>query len=87
MPAQPRTCSVHVTPREAEVLDLLSQGLNDKEIGLSLSLTTRTVKGHIAKAASKLRVRGDKTGHRILLARYWGYPLFRIGAGIESQGE
>jgi hypothetical protein len=44
MPAAQRMdCSVHVTPREAEVLDLLAMGFGDAEIGETMGLATRTV--------------------------------------------
>ena len=84
MPARRRALSVHVTRREADVLNLLSQGLGDKEIGVALGIATRTVKSHIAKAASKLGVRNQKTGHRILLAKFWECPIFRLGAGWDD---
>ena len=79
MPARGRrVCSVHVTQREAEVLDMLVKGLGDAEIALTVGMATHTVKGHISRLATKLQVNSDKTGHRILLARYWEYPMFRI---------
>jgi DNA-binding NarL/FixJ family response regulator len=81
MTARRRAFSVHVTPREVEVLNLLALGFADAEIGETMGLATRTVKGHIGALAEKLQINSDKTGHRILLARYWGYPMFRIGAG------
>ncbi len=82
MPARPRAFSVYVTPREVQVLDLLTTGLGDAEIGKILHLSTHTIKGHVNRVAIKLHVNSDKTGHRILLARYWSCVLFRIGAGI-----
>jgi DNA-binding CsgD family transcriptional regulator len=84
MPARPGARSVHVTPREVEVLDLLVQGLGNAEIGVALGIGTRTVKGHVAKAASRLGVRGDKTGVHILLAKFWQCPIFRLGAGWDD---
>jgi DNA-binding NarL/FixJ family response regulator len=81
MLAGPGACSVYVTPREVEILDLLCEGFGDAEIGLTIGMATHTVKGHIGRLAAKLQVNSDKTGHRILLARYWEYPMFRIGAG------
>jgi DNA-binding NarL/FixJ family response regulator len=85
MPAAQRMdCPVHVTPREAEVLDLLAMGFGDAEIGETMGLATRTVKGYIGGLAEKLQVNSDKTGHRVLLARYWQYPIFRIGAGFDD---
>jgi DNA-binding CsgD family transcriptional regulator len=81
MPARRRLTSVHVTPREAEVLHFLAQGLGNAEIAVTLGMSTRSVKGHINRVANKLHVNSDQTGHRILLARYWQYPIFRVGAG------
>ena len=79
--ARPGACSVHVTRREIQVLDLLATGLGNAEIAAILGLATRSVKGHLDRAAVKLQVNSDKTGHRILLARLWHCELFRIGAG------
>jgi len=82
--ARPGARSVHVTRRDVDVSDLLPQGFGDKEIGVALGIGTRTVKSHIAKTASRLGVRGDKTGHRILLAKFWQCPIFRLGAGWDE---
>ena len=57
MPARPRSCSVLVTRREAQVLSLLAQGFANGEIGVTLGLETSTVKHHINSAADKLHVR------------------------------
>ena len=65
MPARRPAFSVHVTPREVEVLNLLAQGLANEEIGLALRMATRTVKGHIHKLAAKLQVNSERTGPRI----------------------
>ena len=70
-----------MTPREVEVLDLLTQGFGNAEIGVTLGMATRTVKSHIARCAAKFGVHSSETGYRILLARYWSCELFRIGAG------
>jgi DNA-binding NarL/FixJ family response regulator len=78
MPARRRAFSVHVTPREVAVLNLLSHGFGNAEIGVTLGVETSTVKHHINSAAAKLHVHS-----RILLARYWSCELFRIGAGTE----
>jgi DNA-binding NarL/FixJ family response regulator len=60
MPAAQRMdCSVHVTPREAEVLDLLALGFGDAEIGETMGLATRTVASerHPHPEGSQSRVR------------------------------
>lgn len=46
-----------LTPRENEVLALLSKGCVDKEIALALGLSVWTVHGHIKKIFERLRVR------------------------------
>jgi DNA-binding NarL/FixJ family response regulator len=82
MPARLRAFSVHVTPREVEILDLLVQGLGNDEIGVSMGIGTGTVKHYISGLAAKLHVdNSDRINRRILLARYWSCELFRIGAG------
>jgi len=43
--------------REAEALDLLAQGLSDKEIAEKQSIAVQTVKNHLVKAYRKLGVR------------------------------
>jgi DNA-binding NarL/FixJ family response regulator len=43
-----------LTPREAEVLRLLAQGLSDREIAEGLFLSPRTVGGHVTKLLTKL---------------------------------
>jgi DNA-binding CsgD family transcriptional regulator len=71
-------------PREVEILNLLSQGLANAEIGMTMGIAERTVKGHIMRLEAKLQVNSEKTGNRILLARYWQCELFRIGAGRDD---
>jgi LuxR family maltose regulon positive regulatory protein len=43
--------------REREILELLTQGLSNKEIGGKLDLSPFTVKNHLARIFPKLRVR------------------------------
>jgi DNA-binding NarL/FixJ family response regulator len=45
-----------LTPREREVMDLVSQGLSNKHIGLRLNLQEKTVKHHMTQILSKLGV-------------------------------
>ncbi len=52
--------SATITPRESEVLALLSQGLQNKEIGAKLGVTDRTVKFHVGSILSKLQA-GNRT--------------------------
>ncbi|MCC6791427.1 MAG: hypothetical protein IT336_07080 [Thermomicrobiales bacterium] len=48
--------SIHLTPREAEVLPLLVAGRGDREIAAALSISRRTVQGHVAALFAKLGV-------------------------------
>jgi DNA-binding NarL/FixJ family response regulator len=45
-----------LTPREQEVLRLVSQGLADRQIGMSLFISHRTVERHVSNLLSKLGV-------------------------------
>lgn len=46
-----------LTEREREVLQLLSQGLSNKDIAQKLYLSVRTVEGHLASIYGKLHLR------------------------------
>jgi two-component system, NarL family, nitrate/nitrite response regulator NarL len=46
-----------LTEREYEVLELLAQGLTNREIGLQLSLAEKTVKHYVTSVLQKLHVR------------------------------
>jgi DNA-binding NarL/FixJ family response regulator len=43
-----------LTAREAEVLRLLAAGLSDREIAETLSLSPRTIGGHVTRLLTKL---------------------------------
>jgi DNA-binding NarL/FixJ family response regulator len=45
-----------LTPREMEILELASQGLRNKEIAQHLSISVRTVEGHLSTILGKLEV-------------------------------
>ncbi|MDP1610995.1 MAG: response regulator transcription factor [Sulfuritalea sp.] len=58
--SRPRQASSGIgdlTPREADVLDLLSHGLTNREIGERLHLAEKTVKHHMTNILQKLQVR------------------------------
>jgi len=46
--------AVRMTPREREVIDLIAEGLSNKEIAGRLNLTTHTVKSHVHNILEKL---------------------------------
>lgn len=52
---------VELTSREMEVLQLMAQGLSNKEIGQAIGRTEATVKTHVLHLLSKLGV-DDRTG-------------------------
>lgn len=49
-----------VTPRELEVLELISQGMRNKEIAAALAITEETVQVHLRNIFAKLNV-NDRT--------------------------
>lgn len=61
------TTQVRLTPREIQILDLLSRGYTNKEIAQDLSISTSTIKNSTSKVFKKLGV-GDRT-QAALLAR------------------
>ena len=55
-PAPPSQVFPELTNREREVLDLIAQGYNNKEIAERLTLSTKTVRNHTSNIFSKLQV-------------------------------
>jgi len=53
--------TVHLSPRESEVLDLASLGLTNAEIALRLCVTVHAVKFHLAAIYRKLGVANRTT--------------------------
>lgn len=47
---------VRLTPRELEIINAVSQGLSNKEVGLALHIETQTVKNHIHNILEKLQL-------------------------------
>jgi DNA-binding NarL/FixJ family response regulator len=56
-PVAPERAHVMLSTREREILDLLSEGLSNKEIGAKLNVSQFTVRNHLAKVFDKLHVR------------------------------
>jgi DNA-binding NarL/FixJ family response regulator len=49
--------AVRLTPREREVIDLIAEGLSNKEIATRLDIATDTVKSHVRNVMEKLMLR------------------------------
>ncbi len=47
---------VHLTPREKDVLELVTQGKSNKEIAAALAMTENTVKNHLKNILEKLHL-------------------------------
>jgi two-component system nitrate/nitrite response regulator NarL len=62
--------SGQLTPREKEVLQKLSEGLSNKEIGLSLCISENTVKVHVKNILRKLHLQNRTEA--AAYARRWG---------------
>lgn len=54
--AEAKDCTIRLTPRQCEVLDLLGQGLPNKTIGKRLGLSENTVRGHVQALLGVLQV-------------------------------
>jgi len=55
--APPRRVEQEPTPREREVLQLIADGLVNREIGVHLHLSEETVKSHVRHLLAKLQAR------------------------------
>lgn len=62
-----------LTPRQLEVLDLLSQGLSNKMIGRRLSLSEHTVRGHVQATLAALSA--SSRSEAVFVARRQGIIL------------
>jgi two-component system NarL family response regulator len=55
-----RMVRIDLTPRELEILQLISKGLTNKQIGQALGISGHTVRNHVLKIIEKLEV-SDRT--------------------------
>ena len=58
-----------LTPRELEVLELMAQGLSNKEIAVKIGRTDETVKIHLKSVFAKLKVTTRTEAVRVALSR------------------
>ena len=72
-PAEPRP-----SPREMDVLKLITHGYTNKAIGVQLKISERTVQGHIASLFAKLGVNSRTEA---------GRPRGAIGLGEPGKDE
>lgn len=64
------TGSGRLTPRESEILDLIEQGMSNKEIARLLCIEVRTVKNHVHNLLKRLGVHRRGEAAAMLRARY-----------------
>jgi two-component system NarL family response regulator len=56
-----RATRATLTDREVQVVELVAQGMRNKEIGVSLGISETTVQVHVKNILAKLRVQ-DRSG-------------------------
>jgi DNA-binding NarL/FixJ family response regulator len=67
-PADP-SAELALTEREAEVLNLLAQGMSDRQIADALSLSPRTVGGYVTKLLTKFNLE-SRTAAAVFAVRH-----------------
>ena len=55
-----RATNAHLTPREVQVIELISQGMRNKEIAAALGISFETAQVHVKNILGKLKVQ-DRT--------------------------
>jgi DNA-binding NarL/FixJ family response regulator len=63
-----------LSEREQEVLSLIAQGKNNREISQTLHLTEGTVKNHVTRILNQLGLR-DRTQAALWAQRHWKQKL------------
>ena len=74
-PARPAADPDGLTPREAEVLELIAGGRANKQIAAQLSISVSTVEQHVTRIYAKIGARGraDATVHALRRSAHRGY--------------
>jgi two-component system NarL family response regulator len=73
--ARPVMSTPQLTPRELDVLRLVAQGLNSREIGRQLFITENTVKNHVRNTLEKLQLHTRLDAVMYAIREQWpGFP-------------
>ncbi len=67
---QPVTHPDELTAREVEVLSLVAQGLTDIQVAERLSISPRTVNGHLTSVYRKIQVTSRSAATRYAIERH-----------------
>lgn len=73
-PALPEPAGTQVTGREREVLELVAQGLSNRQIADRLAIAETTVKNHLRNILEKLHLRNRVQAATYALQRGWIKP-------------
>jgi len=80
VPQESAHSAVHISPREAELMDLVSEGLSNRQIGERLGLTEGSVKVYFSRLFRKLGV-SDRVGLALYSVRQpWDALVVRGGS-------
>jgi DNA-binding NarL/FixJ family response regulator len=72
---RPAVPTPRLTPRELDVLRLVAQGLNSREIGKQLFITENTVKNHVRNTLEKLQLHSRLDAVMYAIRERWpGFP-------------
>jgi DNA-binding NarL/FixJ family response regulator len=72
---RPAVSTPRLTERELEVLRLVAQGLNNREIGKQLFITENTVKNHVRNTLEKLQLHSRLEAVMYAIGEQWpGFP-------------
>lgn len=66
-----RASTMMLTPRELEILELIAEGMSNREIGEKLFLSLHTVKNHIHKILHKLQVQRRADAVKYAYDKQW----------------
>jgi DNA-binding NarL/FixJ family response regulator len=80
-----RTINNLLSAREQRILQWLSEGLRDKDIGPLLGLTTRSVTRVVREICDKLDARTRTQAACLFLFELNPYPLPSAGAGLHNR--